>query len=84
MCLCAKNNQQSEFDTRSNLLSRDRLIHQLGWYNRPIFGFCQHISIGQNGLSRYWQNTYIPHASRQLAQESTTTKQVKTVILHFS
>ena len=60
-------------------LIRDRPIY------RPIFGFYRYIGIGQNG--RYYQpqheltkHCYIPHASRQLAQESTT-KQVKTVIL---
>jgi len=59
-------------------------IHQL-IRDRPIFGFYRYIGIGQNG--RYYQpkyeltkRCYIPHASRQLAQE-TTTKQVETVIL---
>jgi len=58
---------------------RDRRIH------RPIFRFYRYIGIGQNG--RYYRpqceltkRCYIPHASRQLAQESTT-KQVETVIL---
>ena len=56
--------------------------------DRPIFGFYRYIGIGQNG--RYYRpqqeltkRCCIPHASRQLAQESTT-KQVKTVILQQS
>jgi len=53
--------------------------------DQPIFGFYQYIGIGQNG--RFYRpqqvltkRCYIPHASRQLAQESTT-KQVETVVL---
>jgi len=53
-------------------------------YIGPILGFHRYISIGQNAsfisLSRCWQKRcYIPHASRQLAQESTM-NQVETVI----
>jgi len=62
--------------------ARDRLIY------RPIFGFYRYIDISQNNQF-YWplwvltKRCYIPHVSRQFAQESTM-KQVKTVILQKS
>ena len=62
---------------RLEFVSRDRPIY------RPIFGFYRYI--GQYG--RYYRpqqkltkRCYIPHSTRQLAQENTT-KQVETVIL---
>jgi len=39
--------------------SRDKPIYQPSRYKRPIFGFCQYIGIGQNRLSRCWQNAII-------------------------